>query len=240
MKRRKFLQAAGASTAAALSGCMGLDSLYGSHVAGNIESDIEGLTPEETAEYFMNEQRSFDEIDDKEGLMSDQVHVSYEEEDGEYDVQVTMPTNLNTVDDHEDAERYEEVTGENFHEEMVGPAPEDSLFFMEGDDEVYHATSTEEVLRDLSYHLVEGAELPYRVFEGEGTDRPVARGQFIENGSVLESVDAEPGTFEVRLLTDDGMIKTSYEEDDLEEMLDHRQEITTSDMEFVEDNWEII
>lgn len=239
MERRRLLEVAGASAAAALSGCMGVDRMYGDYVSGNIESDIEDMSPEEAAEYFLNEQRDFDEIGGVEGLMTDQVHVNYDVETGEYDVRVTFPSNLEMVKDYEDAERYEEATGDTFQEEMVGADPEDSLFFMDNGQKVYQATSAEQALRDLSYHLAEGAELPYRVFEGKGTDRPVARGEFIDNEAIREQVSGNTGQIEVRILTEEGMIRASYDEQDLDEMLDQRHEITSSDMDFIEGNWEI-
>jgi len=172
---KKVVAALTGAGAASSAGCI---TGYGNMVKNSIEDDIEGLNPEKAAEYFLNEQRSFDNVNGTSGLMADEVQVNYSKDGDSYSLEVVMPTNLTIVDSAEEGQAYHEATGNEFYDSMVSDAPENTVAFFENHDgETFSATSQEELVRSMDYQLLEGAELPYRVFNGEGTNRPVARGR---------------------------------------------------------------
>lgn len=221
-------------------GCATPDALYGDMVKDNIEEDIEGMGPEQAAEYFLNEQRSFDEVNETSGLIADEIHANYSEDGDSYSAEIVMPTNLTVVDSAEEAQAYQKATGNEFYDSIVSEAPEDTVAFFENQDgETFSATSEEELVRAMDYQLLEGAELPYRVFNGEGTDRPVARGEFIDNDQIREQLPDQMDEISVKVLAGDNTVAAEYTQEELEEVLEHGQELFKSDMDFVEGNVEI-
>lgn len=227
-----------------MSGCATLDGAYQAQVENGIEEDLDGLDPEETAEYFLNEQRDLDEAGAAEqGLLDGPIDVEITEDGDSYDLTTTIETHLTIVDDDTTREQLNEVAAGRQYRSIddgdeVIPRPDDVTAYLIDDEnaEIYVATSEDELTDALTQQFLEGVMLPYRALEGEGTDRPVARGQFIDTGVEM---DAGPDTYTTTVIADGAELSIEYTEEDRTDTLDRRQHITTGDHQFVHGNVEL-
>lgn len=95
--KRATLGILGATGLAATSGCMTLDAMYRDSIRQQINDDIEGLDPEETVTYFVNEQRNYE---DEEGssVTFGSFDVDMEIDEDSYDVEIVGDTPFEIAD----------------------------------------------------------------------------------------------------------------------------------------------
>lgn len=117
--KRATLGILGATGLAATSGCMTLDAIYQDSVRQRVEDDIEGLDPEETVTYFLNEQRNYE---DEEGSSVTFGSFDVEMDVGEdrYDLTITGDTPFDIADNELVAVR--DDTGERIALEDIDTA----------------------------------------------------------------------------------------------------------------------
>lgn len=95
--KRATLGLIGATGLAATSGCLTMDALYKDSIRQRVEDDIDRLTPEATVDYFLNEQRNYE---DKNGssVTFGSFDVDMTIQDDSYDVEIVGDTPFEKAD----------------------------------------------------------------------------------------------------------------------------------------------
>ncbi|MFB6203703.1 MAG: hypothetical protein ABEK01_04400 [Candidatus Nanohaloarchaea archaeon] len=249
--KRLTLRLAGAAGAAALTegtaGCATLDRAYAAHVKDQVQEDIEGLSPEETIDYFLREQRDFQ--DDHPYIRENSFETRISTEDGEYDVRTAVGSDIVFVDDcreinqeHvelEGADRekdYDSFTGEDMAECNGGVAFTDTA----GDADYLVAEDRKDLVQGLERVLGTALSLQYEVLEGEGTSRPVARGQFIDVEDQQEEVPEEPGRYTVEITGQGGSIVAEVPASQMDAVYSELEDPWSGDYSEVNERTEIV
>lgn len=91
MDRRRLLAGIGIAAVATTAGCMDpVVNEVETRFEQRIQDDIEGMTPEETGEYFLNQRRNYSRYDGP--IVEDSIDVTIDEHAQTYDVTVTIET----------------------------------------------------------------------------------------------------------------------------------------------------